>query len=343
MKKRNLFYMAFSLLLVVSMSFMISCVKEGPQGIAGKDGKDGINGSDGTDGVDGNVVCLQCHNLVNKAAKEEQYALSLHATGTAYIVEGGRQSCAMCHSHEGFVETQWTGHDTLNEKDNVKYPHSTTITCATCHDFHSTFDFDKEGADYALRTSGPVDMLMYRTAKQPAQSIDFKGTSNLCVNCHQPRSIPPFADGSGNYAVTSTRLGPHYGAMATTVAGKGAYEIAGTIAYPVKETSSHFKDASCVECHMGTFDNGTGGHSFKPSLLSCKKCHTTATSFDINSTQTNFDLAIAALKLALEAKGILNADLSGNAVKGTYPADLAGAAYNWKWLTVDGRDRKSVV
>jgi hypothetical protein len=195
MKKQRILFL-FASLFMASMLFVACQGPQGEPGVDGVDGAAGLNGSDGTDGVDGNVVCLQCHNLKNKADKEMQFAQSVHATGTTYS-RGGSKSCGECHSHEGFVETEFTGYDTLATE--IPYPHG--FKCETCHDFHATFDFENEGPDYSWRTTNPVTM------KTDGSVIDFKNSANLCGQCHQARTPAPDAS-LDSFAITSTHWGP---------------------------------------------------------------------------------------------------------------------------------------
>lgn len=122
-------------------------------GLAGADGVDGV---DGKDGKDGTAACLVCHNVTAKSAVVAQYDVSQHAAGVATARSTSNQ-CAVCHSHEGFVEHTVTGLDTTY----VGVAHPTDIACNTCHSTHNTFDFAKDGQDYALRTVAAVDLMLY--------------------------------------------------------------------------------------------------------------------------------------------------------------------------------------
>src|SRR5210317_1932535 len=129
--RRNKLLKLLSLPLIGALVVLTSC--EGPAG------PKGANGSDGTDGVDGNAVCMVCHNLTVKNNVMAEYMTSGHAAGTT-VSRGGSQSCGMCHSDNGFRETQYTGADTLAE--TILSPQ--VIQCQTCHDFHPSLDFENE-------------------------------------------------------------------------------------------------------------------------------------------------------------------------------------------------------
>jgi hypothetical protein len=314
MKKQRILFL-FASLFVASVLF-VAC--EGPMGPAGADGTNGtngLNGTDGTDGVDGNVVCLQCHTLANKEAKHMQYEQSVHHEGEYVSYAGGRKSCAECHSHEGYVETEFTGYDTTAA--DVPYPHA--FACATCHDFHSTLDFENDGADYALRGNKPVKF------KFDKSTHDFASSTNLCGQCHQTRTAPPSMT-LDSFSITSTHWGPHHGPQANVFYGIGGFEVAGSESYPTPGTHAHAKDASCNTCHMGTYTSGKGGHTFHPNIDNCKTCHTGATSFDVKGVQTDISNLLDQIEAKLVTAGAMK---DGHVVTGKYPIDVAGAYFNW--------------
>jgi hypothetical protein len=306
----------------------------GPAGVDGKDGIDGVNGSDGTAGVDGDAVCLKCHNLGKKAEITMAYDSSTHAvsnlmyTGqTVYEYAGGRVGCGRCHSDQGFIETQYTGLDTLEHVLGLPQ----AIQCSTCHSFHNSLDFTNE-PNSALRTYDAVELLMVR-ANDPLATpvlVDFKDASNLCANCHQPRTIAP-DPALTTFDITSKYYGPHYGTQSTSLAGIQAYEI-GT-GYPNPGTgSTHVTDATCITCHMYNKE-----HNWVPSLEACNTsaCHGgSITTISDNSRQVAFQTKLDNLKSKLVTAGIM--DATDHAIPGTYTnLDEVGALYNYKWLIAD--------
>jgi hypothetical protein len=225
-----------------------------------------------------------------------------------------RKACAICHTAQGFQERVETGLDTIAA--GLLLPDH--IDCEACHDFHQTLDQTNEGPDYALRTKDPVSLIMTNHTTM----IDFGNESNLCANCHQPRSAGPTPDANGNAKVTSSHYGGHHGPQSTVVAGIGGYEVAGLTAYPEAESTAHFKSATCVVCHMHNQN-----HTFEPSLDACKECHDDITSFDYKGVQTEVEGLMEQLKEKLVSKGLLTD--AGSAVVGTYPVDQVGALYNF--------------
>ena len=280
---------------------------------------------EGPAGEDGNDSCVECHNTANMELKAEQWATSGHGIGAYVSYAGGRNACARCHSNEGFLETQRTGRDTTAA--NIPIP--TSISCETCHSgTHETFDAATDGKDYKLTAKAPVTLII-----DAGVTVDFGSSSNLCANCHQPRTAAPTADGDGNFKISNTHYGPHHGPQASYLEGVGAAEFSGSVAYPAPHSASHAKSAGCVACHMGSTEGEEGGHTFKPSVTACTACHADATSMDINGVQTEVAALLEELKTALQAKGVLGAD--GVVVPGTYSADLGKAYYNYIGIEED--------
>ncbi len=324
MRKINLFYFVTAIVFGLALTIS-SCTKEGPTGPAGAAGADGVageNGTDGTDGVDGNATCLECHTLANKELIEGQYAESGHAAGLYVGYAGGRNGCAMCHSHEGFVETQHTGHDTTAA--NIPIP--TPISCATCHEFHETLDFENDGYDYAIATNSPVDLIMY----DGAVTLDLGDNSNLCATCHQPRRQGPDPATGDSAAITSTHYGPHHGPHSTTLEGIGGYELG--VGYPEPGTDPHRTGASCVTCHM----HGAT-HTWHVSLDACNTCHDNLADFDYNGVQTDVQGYITDLKQKFIDNGMWDVD-EDEIIPDTYDIDWTGAYYNYAWVVDDRSD-----
>ena len=323
MKKARLFFQLVGIGALAISLLIVGCTKEGPMGVAGADGKDG---------VDGTTTCLECHNTTVQTTVTTQYESSTHG-GSQLLYPGGpvvsefagaRNDCAKCHSHEGFLETQQTGRDTTAA--NFAIP--TNITCNTCHDTHDTFDFETDGTDYALRTKIPVALLIDKNS-----FIDFGNSSNVCANCHQPRTGPPVDDGTGNFEIANSfgRYGPHHSPQSTMLAGIAGYETL-TGSYPTAGSSTHNTAGACTLCHMVEKD-GVAAHDWVPTIEGCQECHTSLTSFDFNGVQTDVLAKMETLKGLLETNGLI--DASGASIDGTYPIGHVGALYNYKTVLED--------
>jgi len=261
--------------------------------------------------VAGPVSCAGCHDATNLiTAKQTEWAQSKHGTGEAYL-RGTSASCAACHSGGGFVAAVAAG--LAPDKMTSGDPEPTRQDCRACHMIHDTYT----EADFALRTTKPVTF--YATT-----GVTYNGgEGNLCVNCHQPRRFIPAAV-NGIISGISEHWGPHHGpqsAMLLGVAGAGG---PGT-------PHGHYQGVanSCVGCHMGDGKH----HTFQPQLDVCKKCHTTATNFDVNGVQTEIETLGNALGAALLADGLINVNSpDGHPVVTSAPEAKAKALWNWLYV-----------
>jgi hypothetical protein len=306
-----------SLILAISIAFLtVAC--EGPSG------EDGQIGPAGQDGSNANDQCKVCHNQTNHQLKVSQYNLSVHASGLNVSDAGSKNECARCHSHEGYVETLFTGRDTTATDILI----ATKVGCATCHTSHISYDTLADGKDYALRVTESVKMII---AKDSA-AIDFGSSSNGCAYCHQPLYSAPVAASDGKYKVANSQFGPHHGPQATLLSGVGAYEVPGSV-YPKAGTSPHFKIGGCVTCHMGKVNGETGAHTFNASIANCTTCHPNTSTFDINGVQTEIESLLADLEAKMKSNKIIKAD--GTIYPGNFPINLAGAYYNYRLVKDD--------
>lgn len=240
-------------------------------GPAGADGLDGIDGIDGIDGSDGTASCISCHSNANREPIFASFEFSAHGSGSVGFAEGRGGSdptnrCAQCHGEEGFLDIILNG-----ESAEEGYTNPTTIFCTTCHSDHDTFDFENDGQDYAL-----VNDYAQSLRLDPSITLDFGGSSNNCISCHQPRTsyVIPAEDGTGEYDVATTRFGPHHSPQASMLEGVLGVMIPGAEGYPARAAATHRTGSSCVACHMGeSSDTSEGMHSWKPTETACIQCH----------------------------------------------------------------------
>ncbi|MEN8229829.1 MAG: hypothetical protein ABFS38_16835 [Bacteroidota bacterium] len=313
-------------LLIAGALILSSC--EGPMGPAGPagadgqdgaDGIDGVDGTDGTDGVAGNAVCLNCHTTAVKDAITAQWEASVHGIGASVGYAGARNGCAKCHSHEGFVETVWTGQDTTAA--NIPLPQP--VQCKTCHAFHSSLDFENE-SNSAIRQEMAVTLMT------GDGEVEFDNSeSNLCMNCHQSRRNP--ADDSDGSAITTVgrHYGPHHGPQANFLNGFGGYEFRAALG----TSGAHESGSDCVSCHM-TAGTETGEHTWIPGIEGCTGCHADATDFDVNGVKTEIEGLMTNLATALFTAGMIDAD--GHAIESvSYQADSVGALWNFLLIMED--------
>lgn len=317
MKKFNVLSMLLSVAVVVSLIVVSACTKEGPQGPAGADGEDGI------DGKDGNATCGVCHdNSEAVEAKIGQWENSIHAIG-GHNFEN-RTTCAPCHTSQGFKEVVGT----TNTATAAEIVDPNNINCYTCHKIHDTYSVD----DWALRKTDPITFWLTQ------ETVDL-GLGNLCAQCHQPRIsyvIPDVNNPQGNYEVTSTRFGPHYGSQGAILTGSAMYLVGTGL-----NNSSHVDiDNTCVACHMASaVGYDAGGHSFRMfneyegelNLAGCEECHPDGEAGTLTEDlHLEVEALLAELGTLLVEAGIYNPEgTSGYAVKGTYTNTVAGAYWNF--------------
>jgi hypothetical protein len=323
---KNLKLIGFLVIMASSLMF-IQCTSEpimGPQGLAGIDGAPGADGYVGVDGVDGTASCVACHNTSHRETVQATYQESGHAAGGAVAYAGGRGSCSRCHSNEGYINY-------ITGKPAVDISSPTAVGCTTCHEKHSTFDFENDGHDYALRSMGPVTLDL----TDASYVIDYGDASNNCVSCHQPRSKAPVDDGTGMYLQTSSRFYPHYGPQSTFLEGiQGAMIDGGTTAYPGAKAATHRTGASCTTCHMGakSADNTKGLHSFNINMANCNiTCHQSGVPTEVGGLAAE----MSALHDKLFGLGLIKEDGSTIVQTTTIPFKTAQALWNYKTVEED--------
>lgn len=327
MKRQGLILIIFLLPLIA----LWGCEgDEGPAGLVGVDGTDGTDGTDGVDGIDGNVTCLECHNTDRQNSISLQYDRSQHGLGDIAVdYAGGRGSCAECHSGNGYVEYVQTGGVDAN------FTTPEPFACSTCHATHTTF----ESTDEALRMPGAINWLFDATDVAVGSEYDFEDNSNVCAFCHQSRRGEPLLTNPDDetFDITSTHYGPHHGAQSNVLAGMGFAEIAGPYAYGGNFPHAS-ADVTCVTCHMGTYSEGEGGHTFLPNLANCTDCHDSAIDFNIGNVQTSTAALLEELRVLLLDQGVIEwvvEDEAYEPVVGTHTMVQARAFFNWIGLEED--------
>ncbi|MBE0422418.1 MAG: hypothetical protein IBX66_00600 [Lutibacter sp.] len=320
---KNLKLIGFLMILASSLMF-IQCTSEAIPGTAGIDGTNGLDGADGLNGV-GVQECVACHSNTHRDAIYDAFALSQHAEGATVAYAGGRDSCSRCHSNEGYVNF-------ITGKTAVAIANPTAISCTTCHNKHSSFDFVNDGNDLALRNIGPTPLDL----TDVGYVIDYGNKSNVCVSCHQPRSKAPVdADNDGLYLQANSRFYPHYGGQSTMLEGiQGAVIANGSTPIPAAGSAAHRTGASCTACHMGASTDGgeAGLHTFNASFSApiCKTCHTA-----VPTEVAGLAADMATLHDKLFELGLIAED--GSTLKQTelIPFKTAQALWNYKTVEED--------
>lgn len=326
------------LMLLASCFLFMQCTHDqeiivGPKG---DDGIDGIDGIDGADGVDFSADCRACHSNEHREPIEDAYAISGHATGGSWA-RGTIASCARCHNNEGFIDIiseNFIDENGFAISDPDGYLISNPITCTGCHTDHRSFDFENDGNDFALRTLDPIKLFIDPTVVIDIKnSSDLLGTSNTCVNCHQPRNSYVIPAGTADYEITSTRFGPHHGPQSTMFEGVMGANIAGAVGYPGVGDTPHRQGASCISCHMGETTDGTdGSHTWNITANGCVTCHPNGAPTEAEGFAADFET----LRGLLLTAGTINDE--GRTVPGIYSAAVAKATWNWRTLLEDKSD-----
>lgn len=207
------------------------------------------------------AVCNQCHDDASHHVKGEQFAVSGHANP---VDESGRADCVKCHTGKGFAQVT-AGIATTDPYFDTSF---SNISCAACHDPHSTTN------QYQLRT-------VTATATDNTTAITKGGLGRVCMNCHKSRQVNTDA----YVAATSfSRFGPHHSPTTELFLGTNFYTFGKT--FP-KTKHADIMENGCVTCHMAATDNGANGrpklmgnHSFQmnspegeSNMTACAPCH----------------------------------------------------------------------
>jgi len=218
-------------------------------------------------------------------------------------------SCGRCHSGSAriaLLEGENPGVTVTNDYD-------VAITCAVCHDPHTTHVWtnvlngvitftnqltgnvasitnDELGPIYTNQLRNPYastnDFVMTTSA---SFTNSYNPTVNVCAQCHNDRGA----------AWTDTSRSPHHSPQYNM--------LLGTVGVLANGTSPNFPsthsrlEMQCAECHMQTATNNASGHTFEvASYQLCLNCHsdpaglvafvTNNTSMQIQQTKALLDM-----------------------------------------------------
>jgi formate-dependent nitrite reductase cytochrome c552 subunit len=268
--------------------------------------------------------CFGCHSDQNTAlvAAEGQWSYSKHASGL-HVYENS-ETCARCHTSEGFVRK-------VNGEPAMAIENPTAIHCFTCHAPHST-------GNLALRLTAPQALMN-------GESFDFKD-GNICTACHQSRrNVNTYV--AVEEVTMNNRYGPHYGVQADMLIGTNGFEYDG---YSYEQTNHKgATDNGCLDCHFETpFGYPLGGHSFNMAYETetgetynaeaCAKCHDgieEGDNFDLDGVQSEVATLIQELEDLLITADLLEESEEGLLAKPrtvgsrSEPGDSAGALWNY--------------
>lgn len=347
-------YSIFMIALTVSLAFLLILAGcEGPAGPAGKDGKDATLPPFSLEGFAPGIECTDCHSADRDttyyvAGRKYQWEQSVHATGGTS--ERNSTSCAGCHTTEGFVER-------MNGQAVTNQYNPSPIGCFACHSPHAR-------ANFSLRDKTPVT-IGSNIAGVPDAVFNY-GNGNLCVKCHQTRSMTPKATATGDSIVIATsRWYSHYGVQGQMLMGEGGFKFPG---YAYTGNSRHTDNQAitqegCPICHMaeqayppGLGTGKAGGHTMNIAfegeggaesflLTGCNQtgCHTSPamSAATLQATQDSIQHGLDSLYTLLLAQGWIDTTGTEPLVKLTgnrlviRPAVKAGALYNWFFVKHD--------
>ena len=338
----------FGLFFTVSIALSLVLTGcEGPAGPAGKDGKDGTLPPFNLEGFAAGIKCASCHSADQDttyyvAGRETQWALSTHAIGGNVVRSNA--TCAGCHTTEGFLQR-------MNGRAVTDQSNPTPPGCFACHSPHAR-------ADFSLRDVTPVTI--GSNISGVADAVFDYGKGNLCVKCHQTRSLSPKATATGDSIVIQTsRWYSHYGVQGQMLMGEGGFKFPG---YTYTGNSNHtsntvIKQEGCPTCHMAEKVGvpSAGGHTMNifyasgsgetPLLDGCNQagCHTSPamSAAILQAAQDSVQQKLDILYSLLVAQNWIDTTGTEPLVKLTSgklvirPAVKAGALYNWFFVQHD--------
>ena len=272
--------------------------------------------------------CAWCHDSGDHHFFPEQWDNSGHGMN---LYPEDRNSCAPCHSGEGFVD--WVNGGKVDLIDG--YSNEMPIGCATCHDPHDA------SLDHQLRT---LDVTLVS-----GQEITEGGYGKICMNCHRSRrdAVAYVSD----YLLNASHFGPHHGPQAEVLSASNVWTFG-----QILPTSPHLIDVenSFVICHMYISEEAEGipifgVHTFSmadqdgnDNVEACANCHgNIGTSFADKKYYINGNADLdgngTAEGLQIEMQGLLDylatflpIDEEGEVViDSTVTLNVAAATYNY--------------
>lgn len=256
-------------------------------------------------------MCGGCHNYHHPTFDE--WKQSLHSVPnedvSESIIQQGESrmlSCGPCHSgavREALLErVEHAGAPLPSRVDAAFFP----VTCAVCHDTHTTTAGSSKEPDRQLRN--PLFSLKnfsYSTAASTSFQAQYDPEVNLCGQCHNMRGA----------RWQDTSRPPHHSPQYNMLVGRGAFDAG----QPSIMAHGSDLETQCVYCHNaklpGTdatrFTSNTShtGHTFGVTFEGCALCHITSRAAQnaLTNTQSEIKLQVAAVKDLLDQWGTTKA------------------------------------
>lgn len=257
-----------SIIITSGMLFMMVIIAIACIGCKGETGPQGPPGGDPNtfEGFASGINCATCHSSEQDtvyfvAGRAYEWSTSKHAVGGD--LERNGSDCAGCHTTEGFQERS---RNSFVSQTVGEVLHPSPPGCFACHSPHARNSF-------SLRDISPVTIVS--TIESVPDAVFDYGKGNLCVKCHQTRSMNPEPNPNKNaitdtITITSSRWYPHYGVNGQMLMGTGGFKF---VDYTYTGNSNHtdntvIKEEGCITCHMAEMsyppNTGTGkggGHT----------------------------------------------------------------------------------
>jgi len=290
-------------------------------------------------------VCQSCHDAPPHHVSGTYWALSDHATMPLAGKDATSASCFPCHSGSAFVKWVTDGKPATDANWSAASDASYPITCAVCHDPHSTANPNQ------LRTAS-VDTLRNGYVIPTGAG----GLGQLCMNCHRSRyNVAAKVTASAPYYGFGNHYGPHGNPQADMLMGQNAYQY-GDSSLTGLATHAGVPDA-CVTCHMPggdhtlTMQDTVGTGVMHDRVDACKTCHgpqiqkfddiKASYDYDHNGKIEGVQTEIAGMLAQLKARLPLDSTGSpitgmGDSLKVKNRPDLVRNLYTYFFVTNDG-------
>jgi hypothetical protein len=209
-------------------------------------------------------------------------------------------NCNQCHHGLGSIDYQ---KDRQGTPDAQVLWGDATVTCLTCHEPHADATKTKKNIRVPVKLSynsrfNEVPLSADGTSRGVNKFLDGTaipagvGNGIICLLCHQGResgltiyramkaanpALDPYATPDAVISAGGVSfVNPHYldgGAILWSVNG-WEYFFSGVAQQYTTGYAQH-QQTNCAGCHMGeaNADNTEGGHTWKPRIETCQKCH----------------------------------------------------------------------
>ena len=270
-------------------------------------------------------VCAVCHGEPLRHGRYQQWQLSRHSNFEVAVDEGQRESCARCHTGQGFLT--WLPY--LLDGDPGDLPGGSIYwtddtvqpqTCVTCHDPHDVGTTTGTSTDATVRVFGDTPVL---PAGFAATGV---GNGAICITCHNSRR-GLYNDAFADSIAFEEGSAPHGSSQGDVMMSQNAFFVA------VGARGAHsFIEDTCAGCHMEkppppellSYNLGGTNHTFFASIDICSDCHTSIDGKSLQAaTKSEVDALIDETETAIT--DLMNALLVTNAVTLTEAEDDTGA------------------